>query len=78
MLSYNNAVLEHRSDGRMHVLMPSYGVGRLDAAATDAWEATGAVVHPIDVRSVFELGGSVRCLSAPLQREVGVSGAPPT
>lgn len=66
-LSANNAMLEHRADG-LHVWMPWYGVAAFDRASTEAWEAAGAVVHPIDVREVFRLGGSVRCLVAPLRR----------
>jgi hypothetical protein len=68
-LSYNNVLCDRRADG-LHVLMPAYGIPALDAAATQAWKAAGAVaVHPIDVRALYELGGSVRCLVAPLVRE---------
>ena len=68
--SYNNALLERR-DGTLHVYMPSYGVDDLDRAAAHAWEAAGARVHPIRVDGVFRLGGSVRCLTAPLGRGAG-------
>lgn len=67
MFSANNAVLERR-DGQLHVYLPSYDSPRFDAAAERAWEDAGAVVHPIDVSGVFQLGGSVRCLTAPLLR----------
>ena len=67
-LSYNNVLLEVRSDGRLHALVPTYDVPALDEAARAAWEAANVVVHPIDVSGVFRMGGSVRCLSAPLQR----------
>jgi len=48
--------------------MPIYGVPALDGRATNVYESLGAVVHPIDVSRLFRLGGSVRCLVAPLRR----------
>ena len=66
-LGYNNVLLDRRADG-LHVLMPAYGVDALDRAAADAWRAQGAAVHPIDVSGIFRLGGTVRCLTAPLRR----------
>ncbi len=66
-MSYNNAMLETR-DGQLHVYMPTYGVPALDDAATEVWVGQGAVVHPIDVSDLFRLGGSVRCLTAPILR----------
>lgn len=68
LVSYGNAMLEHRRDGRLHVLMPSYGLPALDDAATAIYRAAGAVVHPIDVADVFRMGGSIGCLVAPLTR----------
>jgi len=68
-LSYNNVLVERRADGRLHVYLPVYGVDVLDDAAIRAWEEAGAVVHPIGVEGLFRLGGSVRCLVAPLARE---------
>ncbi|MCO4743307.1 MAG: agmatine deiminase family protein [Proteobacteria bacterium] len=67
-MSYNNVMLEHRTDG-LHVFMPTYGVPKVDDAATAVWLAQGAVVHPIDVSALFRYGGSVRCLVAPLSRK---------
>lgn len=66
-LSYDNVLLDRREDGD-HVLLPVYGVRTLDEAAISAWRALGYVVHPIDVAMIFRLGGSVRCLVAPLRR----------
>jgi len=66
-LSYDNALMERR-DGRLHVYMPSYGVPALDQRAKEIYESVGAVVHPIDVSHLFRLGGTVRCLVAPLRR----------
>ncbi|MEM9190978.1 MAG: agmatine deiminase family protein [Myxococcota bacterium] len=65
-MSYNNVLLERRGDG-LHALVPIYG-SPLDDIALEAWKAAGVHPHPIDVRSVFRLGGSVRCLTAPLRR----------
>jgi N-dimethylarginine dimethylaminohydrolase len=62
--------LERRADGVLHVYMPSFGVP-LDDVAAQIWEEAGAAVHPIPVAEVFRLGGSVRCLSAPLWRGAG-------
>lgn len=67
-LSYDNVLMERRADGLLHVVMPVYGSPVLDAAATAAWEAAGAVVHPVDASTIFRLGGSVRCLVAPIGR----------
>jgi hypothetical protein len=64
-VSYNNSLLEERRDG-VHVYMPTYGVGALDAAATAAFERAGARVHPLPAGRVFGMGGTVRCLAVPL------------
>jgi len=66
-LSYNNVLMERRH-GRLHIYMPSYGVPDFDARAQQIYESLGAVVHPIDVSHLFRLGGTVRCLVAPLRR----------
>lgn len=67
-ISYGNALLERRRDGRLHVYMPTYGLPALDALAQRIYESRGAVVHPIRVDRLFRLGGTVRCLVAPLRR----------
>lgn len=66
-LSYNN-VLSERRDGQLHVYLPVYDVPALDDAATAIWQEEGAIVHPIRVDGLFRLGGSVRCLTAPITR----------
>ncbi len=66
-LSYDNVLMETR-EGQLRVWLPTYGEPVLDAAAVATWEALGAEVLPVDVRPVFRLGGSVRCLTAPLAR----------
>jgi len=60
-ITYNNGVTHHDADG-LHFLMPAYSVEALDARATAILEAEGLKVHPIDVRTVFQQHGSVRCL----------------
>jgi len=67
-LSYNNVFMERRRDGRLHVYMPTYDLPEFDLAARQVYESLGAVVHPIDVSHLFRLGGTVRCLVAPLRR----------
>lgn len=67
-ISYDNVLMERRRDGRLHVYMPTYGLPELDARATETFEALGAVVHGIGVEGLFRLGGTVRCLVAPLRR----------
>lgn len=68
LVSYANGMLERRRDGKLHFLMPTYGVPALDRAATAVLRAHGVVVHPIRVDDVFRMGGSVGCLVAPLAR----------
>jgi hypothetical protein len=64
-LSYNNVLLDRRG-GRLHVFLPRYGVPSLDRAAARAWAEAGARVHPIEASTIYRLGGSVRCVTAPL------------
>jgi hypothetical protein len=61
-VTYNNAVLERRSDGRLHAYVPQFGLSALDAAGRAAFETQGVVVHPIDVRRIYRHNGTVRCL----------------
>lgn len=67
-VSYDNVLMERRRDGRLHVYMPTYGLPELDGRARQTYEALGAVVHGIGVERLFRLGGTVRCLVAPLRR----------
>ncbi len=67
-ISYDNVLMERRRDGRLHVYMPTYGLPALDRRAQQVYEGVGAVVHPIAVERLFRLGGTVRCLVAPLRR----------
>ena len=61
-VTFNNAVLERRDDGRLHAYVPQFGLPALDRAGRAAYAASGVVVHPVDVRSVYRHGGTVRCL----------------
>lgn len=67
-VTYNNSVLERREDGRLHAYVPQFGIAPLDAAGRRAYEAAGAVVHPIDVRKIYSANGTVRCLLNVLRR----------
>jgi hypothetical protein len=67
VLSYNNVLLE-RTDQR-RVLVPRWGVEELDAAAEHRWSALGWDPCPIDLSSIPDLYGAVRCLTQVLQRE---------
>lgn len=67
-VTYNNAVLERRRDGRLHAYVPQFGIPVLDAAGRAAFARQGVVVHPIDVRRVYRHNGTVRCLVNVLQR----------
>lgn len=70
-LTFNNALLEHRADGRLHAYLPQFGVPSLDAAGRAAYEAQGVVVHPIDVSEIYPFSGTVRCLVNVLRRGPG-------
>jgi hypothetical protein len=67
-VTYNNAVLERRSDGRLHAYVPQFGLEALDAAGRAAYEGQGVVVHGIDVRRIYRHNGTVRCLVNVLRR----------
>jgi hypothetical protein len=66
-VTYNNALLETRSDGR-HIFMPVYELPQLDAAAAQVFEEQGLSVHPIRVADVYEHTGSLRCLVGVIAR----------
>lgn len=67
-VTYNNALLERRLDGRLHAYVPQFGLPVLDVAGRRAYEAQGVVVHPIDVSRVYRDNGTVRCLINVLDR----------
>jgi len=67
-VTYNNAVLERRADGRLHAYVPQFGLPALDAAGRAAYESQGVIVHGIDVRRIYRHNGTVRCLVNVLAR----------
>jgi hypothetical protein len=70
-VTYNNAILERRTDGRLHAYVPQFGLAALDAAGRAAYARQGVVVHPIDVRRIYRHNGTVRCLVNVLARHHG-------
>ena len=62
LITYNNALIEHR-DGRAIVYMPTYDVPALDRAAARLYRGLGFDVRPINVADLYELGGAVRCIA---------------
>ena len=66
-VTYNNALLETRADGR-HIYLPVYELPQLDALAAQVFEEQGLTVHPIRVTDVYEHTGSLRCLVGVIAR----------
>ena len=66
-ISYNNVVMERRGTRRI-LYMPVYGFPKLDVAALRIYRSLGFEVRPVDVSSVFRLGGTLRCLTNVLSR----------
>ena len=66
-VTYNNAVVETRTDGR-HIHMPVYGIPALDDEAERRFVARGLQVHRIRVGSLYEHTGSLRCLVGVIRR----------
>jgi len=62
MVTYNNVLMERRNGQRV-VYMPAYCIPALDQAAAATYESLGFVVHMIDVSTIYEGGGAVRCLA---------------
>jgi len=62
MVTYNNVLMERRNGQRV-VYMPVYRIPTLDQAAAATYESLGFVVHIIDVSTIYEGGGAVRCLA---------------
>lgn len=68
MVSYNNVIVEFNA-GKPRVLLPQYGIDALDVSAVAVYETLGFEVTPIDMSSVRDLHGAVRCMVAVLARE---------
>lgn len=62
MVTYNNVLMDYQ-DGQRIVLMPVYHIPELDHAAAQIYRALGFEVRPVDVSTVFQLGGAIRCLA---------------
>lgn len=67
MVTYNNVLMDYQ-DGQRIVLMPVYHIPELDHAAAQIYRALGFEVRPVDVSTVFQLGGAIRCLANVTQR----------
>jgi N-dimethylarginine dimethylaminohydrolase len=68
MVTYNN-VLQDRAGRQRVVMMPVYQIPVLDAAAAEIYERLGYEVRPIDVSTIYDLGGAVRCMVNVTQRQ---------
>lgn len=61
MVTYTNVLMEQR-DGRQRVLMPTYDFPALDDYAAKVYTNLGFEVSRIDVSSLYENGGAIRCI----------------
>jgi len=66
-VTFNNALLENRG-GRRIAYVPRYGMRRLEREARSVYAQAGYEVRFIDVRRVYDLEGTIRCLANVLQR----------
>jgi N-dimethylarginine dimethylaminohydrolase len=62
-ITYNNNVISGKT-----IFLPTYGID-LDARATALYESLGFRVVPVDVRGLYRLGGTLRCLMHVLRRD---------
>jgi hypothetical protein len=67
-VTYTNALFDRRGDTPI-VYMPTYALPALDNAGAAFWRAQGFEVHPIDLSTLYELGGSLGCLVNVLERD---------
>jgi hypothetical protein len=68
MVSYNNVITEFGAV-KPRVLLPQYGIDALDVSAVAVYESLGFEVTPIDMSSVRDLHGAVRCMVGVLTRD---------
>lgn len=61
MVTYTNVLMEQR-DGHRRVLMPTYDFPALDDYAAKTYADLGFEVSRIDVSSLYENGGAIRCI----------------
>ncbi len=71
-ISYNNCLMERftREDGSdvRRVFLPVYGIPKLDEAATKIWESQNFEVIPMELGSLSQRWGALRCVSNWLDR----------
>ena len=67
LLTYNNVLLDFRN-GERTVYMPVYGIPALDEAAESLYRSLDYEVVPIDMASILDLGGALRCIANVTQR----------
>lgn len=67
-MTYNNVLQEDSPNGPI-VYLPQYGINEIDMAAADVYSNLGYEVRPVDVRQVFELQGTLRCVVNVIRRE---------
>jgi len=68
-LSYVNAVIDQRQDGRVVYLPVFQGVDSLNAAAADVWSRLKFEVRPVDCTACYPHFGTLRCLVNVLRRD---------
>jgi hypothetical protein len=67
MVTYNNVLIDDRSDRRT-VYVPIYGLPVLDEVAVAIYIGLGFDVRTVDVSNVFASGGALRCVVNVTQR----------
>lgn len=67
LVTFNN-VLQEETAARPVVYLPNYGAGELDHAARAVYSTRGYRVAPVEVRSLFQWQGAVRCLVNVIER----------
>lgn len=68
LITYCNVLLDYRDDGN-YVYMPVYGLDRLDDYAESVFLNLGFHVNRVDISKLYQLGGTVRCVTNVLARK---------
>ncbi|MCA9256899.1 MAG: hypothetical protein KDA33_14725, partial [Phycisphaerales bacterium] len=68
IVTYNNCLQETR-DGERVVIMPTYDIPALDAAARKVYESLGMRVREVNVSTISHLVGAVRCMGNVVERK---------
>ncbi|PKK89455.1 MAG: hypothetical protein CVV64_14340 [Candidatus Wallbacteria bacterium HGW-Wallbacteria-1] len=69
IITYCNVLLDYRDDGN-YVYMPVYGLDRLDDYAESVFENLGFHVKRVDISRLYQLGGTVRCVTNVMGRRL--------